>query len=193
MDNLKDYWDRRYIQSDTGWDVGYVTTPLKEFFDTIENKNCTILIPGAGNSYEAEYLFSKGFSGVNVLDISQYPLDNLKKRIPDFPERALIKGDFFEHYGQYDLIVEQTFFCAIHPSLRKKYAEKVYELLKPGGRLAGVLFDDKLNDDKPPYGGSREEYLSYFSPLFNIKHFERCYNSIPPRAGRELFILLEKA
>jgi thiopurine S-methyltransferase len=66
------------------------------------------------------------------------------------------------------------------------------ELLNPGGKLVGLLFNDKLNTDKPPFGGTEEEYLNYFEKYFKIKTFEPCYNSIKPRAGRELFINLEK-
>jgi methyl halide transferase len=74
--------------------------------------------------------------------------------------------------------------------MRKRYAEKCASLLKKGGKLVGLLFDDKLNNDQPPFGGSKEEYMSYFQPFFDIKYFDKCYNSILPRAGRELFINL---
>lgn len=188
----KNFWDDRYEKGDTGWDVGTITTPLKEYIDTLSDKKIKILIPGAGNSYEAEYLHKKGFESVYVADISETPLKNIKSRIPDFPSDSLLNEDFFNLHGTFDLILEQTFFCALDPSLRPSYSKKMFELLAPGGKLAGVLFDDKLNEDKPPFGGTKEEYISYFRPYFTILAFDRCYNSIPPRAERELFIILEK-
>ncbi len=188
----KNYWTKRYKENDASWDLGDVSSPLKEYFDQLTNKNIFILIPGAGNAYEAEYLFNKGFKNITIIDLSDQPLQSIKKRIPNFPENNLIQGDFFEHQQQYDLIVEQTFFCAIDPSLRKKYAEKMYQLLKENGKLVGVLFNDVLNADKPPFGGNKEEYISYFKSYFNFKVFDVCYNSIKPRANRELFINFEK-
>jgi len=188
----KDYLNKRYINNETGCDAGEITTPLKEYIDQLQNKNLLILIPGAGNAHEAEYLFNNGFKNVTVLDISQKPLTNIKKRRPEFPSENLILGDFFEHNKKYDLIIEQTFFCAINPALRKKYAEKCHELLNKNGKLAGVLFDDKLNTEHPPFGGNKEEYLEYFKHLFKIKTFDKCYNSIKPRENRELFIQLIK-
>lgn len=188
----KDYWTKRYQQNETGWDVGNITTPLKEYFDQLKNKDLKILIPGAGNAYEAEYLFHNGFKNVFVIDISENPLKNIKKRVPDFPQEQLILGDFFEHNKTYDLIVEQTFFCALNPKLRSDYAKKMFELLNEKGKLIGVLFNDILNADKPPFGGNKEEYKNYFSPYFDFKHFETCYNSIKPREKRELFILFER-
>jgi len=185
-------WNKRYLQKDTAWDIGSVSLPLKTYFDQLTGKTLKILIPGSGNGYEAEYLFRKGFKNVFLLDWAISPLHHFHHRVRDFPVDHLIHQDFFKHQGRYDLIIEQTFFCAINPRLRPAYAKHVQELLHDGGKLVGVLFDDKLNDDKPPFGGSREEYLKYFTPYFTIKRFERCYNSVGERAGRELFINLVK-
>ncbi len=181
-------WENRYQKEDTPWDIGYPSTPVKEYIDQLDNKELNILIPGCGNAYEAAYLWENKFKNVHLIDIAQSPLAAFAKQHLDFPKPQLIQGDFFKHTGAYDLIIEQTFFCAIHPSLRPSYAKKVFELLKPDGKLVGLLFDDPLNDDHPPYGGSKIEYIKYFKPYFNFKHFETAYNSIPPRAGRELFI-----
>lgn len=186
------YWEGRYASKNTGWDIGDISTPIKEFVDGLSDKSLQVLIPGAGNGHEAIYMREKGFDKVTVLDWSASALNNLKSASPDFPDDHLIKGDFFEHLGQYDLILEQTFFCAIDPKLREKYAAKVAQLLKPQGRLVGLLFDAPLNEDHPPFGGHKEEYLSYFKTHFAIKTFERAYNSIDARKGRELFIQLIK-
>lgn len=187
----KEYWNKRYTTNDFGWDAGAVTTPLKTYFDQLSNKDLKILIPGAGNSYEAEYLFNKGFKNVFVLDFAAEPLKNILVRCPEFPARHLIQQNFFEHEGQYDLIAEQTFFCAIDPKLRSLYAKHSAKLLKPGGKLTGVLFDCTFEKEGPPFGGSKEEYIAYFQPYFQFKTFDPCYNSIKPREGRELFINLE--
>ncbi|APF19261.1 Methyltransferase type 12 [Caldithrix abyssi DSM 13497] len=191
----KDYWSAFYLQEKPPWDMRRVSPPLKAYFDQLPRKDLMILIPGAGNAWEAEYLWQQGFKNVFVVDISPLPLQNFKSRVPDFPDEQLLNVDFFELKGQYDLIVEQVFFCALHPSQRTAYAQKMHELLKPGGKLAGVLYDFPLDAENPdpPFGGSLEEYLTYFKPLFQIKTFERCYNSHPRRQGRELFMILIKA
>ena len=186
------YWTDRYLHQQTQWDIGYISTPLKAYFDQLTQKNKKILIPGCGNAYEAAYLHEQGFTEVFLVDISSRPLEAFSKKYPAFPAKHLVHGDFFELNDTYDLIVEQTFFCALHPSERQPYAEKMHDLLSPGGRLVGVLFEDELFKDHPPYGGDRKEYENYFLPYFEFHVFERCYNSIKPRAGRELFINLAK-
>jgi thiopurine S-methyltransferase len=188
----KDFWNNRYAENQTGWDVGAPTTPLKEFIDTLVDKSIRILIPGCGNAYEAEYLHEQGFENVFVIDIAPLALEGFSKRVPSFPKDHLIEGDFFHHQAEYDLILEQTFFCALNPELRLDYAKKMYELLAPNGKLAGVMFCFELTEQGPPFGGSIEEYEGYFSDLFEIVSMKPCENSIKPRLENELWVELVK-
>ncbi len=103
----------------------------------------------------------------------------------------ILTGDFFLLEKQFDLIIEQTFFCALPPSFRPAYAEKMYRLLHPGGKLVGLLFDRDFPSG-PPYGGHASEYQQLFEKKFTIKTLSPCYNSIPPRAGSELFLIAQK-
>lgn len=185
------YWENRYQTQEIGWDIGYPSTPLVEYFNQLTDRDLKILIPGSGHSYEAEYLCDLGFKNVHVLDFSETAFDNFKLRCPDFPEENMHFGDFFEHEGQYDLIIEQTFFCALDKSLRPAYVEKMKSLLKPGGKLVGLLFNAPLNEDHPPHGGSTLEYLGHFQPHFESVYMKPCYNSIEPRMGRELFVIFQ--
>jgi thiopurine S-methyltransferase len=191
-----DFWTLRYKEGRTGWDIGYPSTPIKEYVDQLEDKNLKILIPGAGNAYEAAYLFEQGFENVHILDISPIPLKRFKERYPDFPDTQLIEGNFFEHTGQYDLIFEQTFFCSFppKPENRQAYAIQMSALLKPDAKLAGLWFTMPLTGDmvKRPFGGNKEEYLGYFTPHFKVHTFEECHNSIAPRQGNELFGIFVK-
>jgi SAM-dependent methyltransferase len=187
------YWENRYTQGLTQWDLGQASPPITQYIDQLPDRSPKILIPGAGNAHEAGYLHRKGFDQVFVMDISQQPLANFQALYPDFPPQQLLNQDFFRYNAQpFDLILEQTFFCALHPSLRPSYVQHMHRLLSPGGKLVGVLFGVPLNTDEPPFGGDYVEYLALFQPFFKIITMETCYNSIAPRAGRELFIILQK-
>ena len=185
------YWTERYSENRTGWDIGYVSTPLKTYVDQLTDKTIKILIPGAGNAYEAEYLFHNGFTNVFVLDISQTPLDAFAQRVPQFPKSNLLLDDFFTLGGKYDLILEQTFFCSFIPTddNRMAYVKQMANLLNPEGKLVGLWFDFPLTGDmeKRPFGGNKDLYLSYLNTHFKTKTFEKSYNSIPERQGNELF------
>jgi hypothetical protein len=188
------YWQERYQQAQTGWDLGAVSSPLKAYIDQLQDKDLRILVPGGGNGYEAAYLFAQGFAHTYLLDWAAAPLENFAVAHPDFPKNQLLQEDFFALQVEkpFDLILEQTFFCAIQPTLRPAYARRSAELLASNGKLVGLLFDAPLNQDHPPFGGHRAEYAPYFAPYFDFIHFDTCYNSIAPRAGRELFICLQK-
>ncbi len=187
------YWNDRYQAKNTTWDIGAISTPLKEYIDQLENKNISILIPGCGNAYEAEYLLNKGFSNITLVDISPLLIDNLKRKFKLNARKNIhfICDDFFNVNSKYDLIIEQTFFCALNPALRKKYADKMNELLNPGGKLVGVLFNRSFTGG-PPFGGNKAEYQQLFGEKFKINVMEECYNSIQPRKGSELFINLSR-
>jgi thiopurine S-methyltransferase len=185
------YWNDRYFSGNTGWDIQSVSRPIKEYLEQVKNKDISILIPGCGNAHEAAYANSIGFEDVHILDFAELAIQNFISKHPQFKKDNIHIEDIFLHANKYDLIIEQTLFCAIDPSLRTNYAQKMHGLLNEGAKLVGLLFDRDFQGG-PPFGGNKEEYLTYFSPLFNIKTFEKCYNSVEPRLGSELFIILEK-
>jgi copper chaperone CopZ len=100
-------------------------------------------------------------------------------------------GDFFKHQGKYDIIIEQTFFCALPPFLRQKYVWKMHHLLADDGILAGLLFN-RTFEVSPPFGGSKKEYELLFKNAFDVIKFETAQNSIAPRTNSELFIEFKK-
>lgn len=186
------YWNERYNQGQTGWDIGYAATPLKTYIDQLTDKHIRVLIPGAGNAYEARYLADQGFTDITVIDISAVVIQKIQDELDGkYPSIKLITGDFFDHKGEYDLILEQTFFCALDPSLRKQYISQMNSLLSGNGKLAGLLFNREF-DSSPPFGGNFDEYRQLFTSVFRMIRLEPCYNSIPARAGSELFFIAQK-
>lgn len=189
-----DYWDERYKNHQTGWDIGTISSPLKAYFDQLADKNIKILIPGGGNSYEAIYLAQNGFTHITVVDISRLVTTHLSADVQargyqDFI--TVLHGDFFSLEGTYDLIVEQTFFCALNPINREAYTRKMAALLTGNGKLVGLLFNREFPDN-PPFGGNEEAYRQLFSVHMRILKMSPCYNSIPARNGTELFLIAGK-
>lgn len=189
----ENYWSDRYKTGRIGWNIGFASFPILQYLDQIENKGLEMLFPGAGNAYEVEAAIKLGFNSVNLLDYVEEPLRNFSLRNPDFPKSFIHLENFFEHEGKYDLIIEQTFFCALDPKLRIDYMIKMKSLLRPGAKLAGVLFDRNFGFLGPPFGGARGEYQELFKQYFEIEILSRCYNSISERLGSELFFILKNS
>lgn len=185
------YWNNQYKANTTGWDLGKVSPPIKSYIDTIENKEAKILIPGCGNSYEAEYLLEQGFTNVTVIDIAPALVENLKQKFAENKNITIVLGDFFEHQGTYDFIIEQTFFCALPPTMRQRYVWKMHQLLSDHGKLVGLLFNREF-EVSPPFGGSLKEYEHLFRYAFVFNSISLAKNSIPARKNTELFIEFQK-
>lgn len=190
--NDADFWSEQYTLGKTKWNIGYVTPPLKAYFDQIHNKEINILVPGAGYGWEAGYLFESGFKNVFALDFANTARKVFFDHHPDFPQKNHLLEDFFLHQGQYDLIVEHTFFSGIDKEMRNRYVEKVAELLLSDGKMVGLFFNHEFQMQGPPFGGDAETYTQLFGEKFNLLLMENAYNSIKPRAGRELFCIFEK-
>ena len=181
------YWQNRYAQDDFPWDIGYSNKVLTDYVEQNIAKDARVLIPGAGSGYEAEYLWNKGYTHVYALDFAADAKSLLMSRGNKFPEDQYLTGDFFELDQRFDVFLEQTFFCALNPSLRPQYVKHVHHLLNTEGVLFGLLFEmDK--QDGPPYGGNTAEYVALFQAKFELKTVQKCLDSIAPRLGQELVI-----
>jgi len=187
----KQFWEDRWNTNQIGWDLGEVSPPLKNYVNQLNNKSIQILIPGCGNAYEAEYLHQNGFLNVFIVEIAIGAIESFKKRYPTFPSENIIHSNFFDLTMQFDLIIEQTFFCALNPKMRVDYVKQMTNLLKTDGKLVGLLFNTDFVDG-PPFGGNKNEYLDLFSNQFELKTIETCTNSITPRQGKELFVIFKK-
>lgn len=192
------FWDTCYLSDTTGWDMGMVSPPLRRLFDGItpaKRQTMRVLIPGCGNAHEAEYLINNGFGNVTLIDISPTLVDRLREKFAGYTEKmTIIHADFFAYQPShlYDLIVEQTFFCAINPLSRKAYIEKMHQLLASEGKLAGLLFDRIFDKPGPPFGGFRADYVELFQTLFAIDILSPCPDSHVARQGTELFFTFSK-
>ncbi|MBL7796422.1 MAG: methyltransferase domain-containing protein [Saprospiraceae bacterium] len=191
-------WEKRWQTGQTGWDLGAASPPLTAYADQMppEKRHLRVLIPGCGNGYEALNLLQHGFTNITMVDIAPTAVERLRKRLaahkPDWETHLqVICADFFTLEGPFDLILEQTFFCALDPVQRPAYVQKMHDLLATGGTLAGVLFDREF-EGGPPFGGDAAEYEDLFQPRFHIRTLAPCYNSIAPRAGSEVFFILKK-
>lgn len=186
-----EYWNNRYIEDKTGWDIGYHNKIHTDYVQEHYNKDTRILEPGAGSAYEVAYLYDKGYINVHALDYAPQVKERFVSAHPLFPANQYLLGDFFKLEQTFDLVLEQTFFCAIDPSLRSAYVEKMHSILNPGGKIYGVLFNfDK--PEGPPYGGTETEYRNLFDSKFEILQMKSAMNSIPQRQGNELIIELLK-
>ena len=190
----ENFWNKKYLNNDAEWDLGIISPAIKKWFDTKKNKNLKILVPGSGKGHEVKYGFDYGFNNIYYLDISTEATTFFKKNCPNFPDKQILTCDFFDLKKDlfFDIIIEQTFFCAISPILRKNYIRKTHEILKKNGCIIGLLFNKKFDTQGPPFGGFYEEYIELFSDLFLIEKLENSMQSVHTRKENEYWIKMRK-
>ena len=131
-------WESLYQTQDTGWDRGETSPALLTFIQKAALENAkTVLIPGCGRGYEVVELARRGFA-VTALDLAPSAVAHLKQTLEaECLQAEVIYTDIFDFKAPqaFDVVYEQTCLCAIEPSERKQYAAKVYEWLKPNGKL----------------------------------------------------------
>lgn len=186
------YWNQRWENNETSWDIGEASPAIVHFMQKYPDKNAKILIPGCGNAHEAQFLISEGFTNITLIDIAPKLITDLLEKFKNTPHINLICDNYFNLKDTFDIIIEQTFFCALPPIKRNEYANKSYQLLNPKGQIIGLLFNKNFDKQGPPFGGDTAEYTKLFNAQFEIKKMELCYNSIAPRQGTEVFIHLIK-
>lgn len=195
MTNLLDqtFWDQRWKNGQTGWDLSEASPAILAYIDQQQPPFDThILIPGCGNAWEAKALVERGYQHITLCDISPTLCASLAEQFSSTPEIRIICGDFFDLIGPFDLVIEQTFFCALTPGLRSAYVNQMANIIRPGGFLAGLWFSVEFPFDGPPFGGNPADYLKLLEPYFTIREAGPCMNSVKPRQGNEWFIVAER-
>jgi SAM-dependent methyltransferase len=181
-----EFWDSRYLAGQIPWDFGGVPEAVTRFLAS-ENAPLSVLIPGCGLAREVETFSRLGWN-VIAIDFSSAAVAAARKRLGPLAKRV-VEGDFFTHNfsdPKFDLVYERTFLCALPPRLRSAYARRVAELLKPGGRLIGFFYCDKVDDpDGPPFPIIPEELELLLEPYFQLVADQSVRDSQPLFAGKE--------
>lgn len=188
-------WRKHYDSGDCPWDLNDVAPPWRVLWEEKKLVPGKAIVPGCGRGHEVVFLAEKGFD-VTGVDFAEGAVQNCRDALS---QRGLpgniARENFFalgrEHHGVYDLLLEQTFFCAIHPSDRNRYVETAARTLKPGGLLAG-LFYETGGEGGPPFNTTRSDVIDHFSAEFEIESLAKTPHSHEQRKGKEWLGLLRK-
>ena len=94
--NSHQYWELRYLENNTQWDIGYPSTPIASYMDSINDKEIRMLIPGCGNAHEAKYILDQGFNDLTLIDIASQPVKKLRDALSPFGTKVkIMEADFF--------------------------------------------------------------------------------------------------
>ena len=188
-------WQKHYDDNDLAWDLGEAANPFARLWEDKVLKPGTLIVPGCGQGHEVIFFAERGFQ-VTGVDYTSGAVGLLRKTLKDKKLNAnILHQDFFSldvaHDRTYDNLLEQTFFCAIHPDQRPAYVETVSRILKPGGLLFG-LFYETGEGGGPPFNTTEADVQNHFAAAFDIERLEKCSFSSEKRRDKEWLAVMRK-
>jgi SAM-dependent methyltransferase len=188
------FWQSRYQEHRTPWDLGTVAPP---FVDLLAKPPFPMVpgymaVLGAGYGHDAAFFGQHGFQ-VSGFDIVPEAVQAATKRYGQWAR--FVHADLFslapEYNGQFDYVLEHTCFCAIPPDRRPEYLAVVKRLLKPGGYFIGLIWAMVDREDGPPYPSTEAEIRTLFDVAFQQHLCVVPSHSVPLRQGQELLCLFQ--
>jgi SAM-dependent methyltransferase len=145
-----------------------------------------VLIPGAGTGYEVR-LFAELGHDVLAIDFSDAAIEAAQRELGTLAKRVK-KADFFALEGEFDLVYERAFLCALPRARWPDWGRRMAGLVRPGGELAGFFYIDD-NRRGPPFGTSRQGLDALLGEAFELKENLALppEQSIPVFKGREIW------
>lgn len=157
--NIKERYDKRKTQ-DSVKETTYAQFVIKERNSFYQNqiqkhfsnkKEIKLLEIGAGSGMNIDFFKSIGILAENIYanELLEDRVEELKKNHPDitiYPGNALD----IDHALQFDVVFQSTVFTSIlDTDFRRKLADKMWELTKPGGIILwyDFIYDNPKNPD----------------------------------------------
>lgn len=178
-----EFWEKRFRENFTPWDAGRVPEALAHFLQA-EARALRVLIPGCGSGYEVRAFVEAGHD-VLAVDFAPAAVERAQHILGPLSSSVRL-ADFFEFdFGaSFDLVYERAFLCALPKREWPRYAPRVAELLRPGGRLAGFFYFDE-GERGPPFGLKQGELESLLRERFDLAADSAVSDSIPIFSGKE--------
>lgn len=159
-----EFWDTRFRDGVTPWDAGGVPPQLAAWLRG--RPPARVLIPGCGSGHEVR-LFAQHGDDVLAIDFSDEAIMAARRTLGALGDRVR-KADFFALSAPpFDLVYERAFLCALPRARWGDWAQRMAELVRPGGELAGFFFLDD-NPKGPPFGTSRAGLTGLLEGAFEL-------------------------
>lgn len=182
-----DGWQHLYETNDIPWAFEGIAPGLAKVIAEGNLPDGLAVVPGCGYGNDIKALASEKRKVIGV-DIAPLAVETARKTIADTPNAEIIIHDFFtlDLDGQVDLLYDYTFLCALPPSMRQQWADKLAKLLKVGSTVITLMFPMVPMEGGPPFSLTVETYKELLEPHgFELYRLERDIESFPRRQGRE--------
>lgn len=193
MPLTSEFWEERYQDGTTRWDLGQPAPPFVTLLNASDApKPGRVAVLGSGRGHDALLFADRGFDVVGF----DFAPSAVQEATAAARSRQLsaqfLQRDIFElgneFAASFDYVLEHTCYCAIDPALRSDYVQVVQKILRPGGELIG-LFWAHSRPEGPPFGATLEEIKQRFAAFEPILIMQP-ENSVDSRKDEEYLVRL---
>lgn len=189
------FWTSKYNESEIPpWDLNQVHPSLVESLKQLKLLRSRILVLGCGRAHDAAFLAQQGHI-VTAIDISPEAINRAEQLYGKIENLNFVEADVFkfieEHQGQFDIVFDHTFYCAIPPEYRKKLVSSWKKAISDDGHILGIFFH-MFKPDGPPFGGSEWDLYQKTKKDFKAVYWNRIRLGSKNRLGFEFLIYAQK-
>ncbi len=193
------YWQSRWREGRTGWDLGGVHPLFSELIDHASaaglEEGGFILEPGCGRAHTGAALAGLGYK-VTAFDVSQEAVDAAKKLYAHLANLELVVADLFalsnSWTNKFDAVYDRAVLCALPRSIRPAYVETCAKMIKPGGLFLSIPFT-KLNiaeSEGPPFAVCENDLEEMFTSRFEkVVHIEKPHLEKDSKIACEMLVI----
>ena len=178
--NDPEFWHNKWASNQIGFHLNDVNPLLTQYWPALQPKRDEkVLVPLCGKSEDLVWLAEKHNDVIGV-ELSQIAVRaffaehfytplvtklNHHHELYQFDELSLYTGDFFTApVDKVDLVYDRAALVALPQSMRVAYAERLKQLLNPGGRILLVSLDYPQEElSGPPFSVPQHEIADLFA------------------------------
>lgn len=179
-----EFWHQRWESGQTAFHLPHPNPLLTRWWPTLHAATGTpVLVPLCGKSQDLAWLAEQGHpvTGVELSPLAVVAFFTERGVVPTTGESGpfrslsaegitLLNGDFFDLPAEPFLAVyDRASIIALPPDMRRRYAEKLTQLVAPGGEVLLVSTDfSQEAKPGPPHAVSAAELQALYGASFEV-------------------------
>jgi putative acetyltransferase len=167
-----EFWKAAWEEGRTGFHQKEFHEKLLQYFPGFHpKKGQNVFVPLCGKTKDIVWLHDQGLL-VSGIELHAPAVQEFFDENPDMRgEVSITCGDFFEvkEKNHYDFIYDRAALVALPQGMRKVYAKKILQMLKPGGKYLLISYEyDPSELSGPPFSVTEQEIHELYQSNFSI-------------------------
>lgn len=206
-----DGWHARWREGRIGFHLEHVNPDLVRWLPRLAPGPARVLVPLCGKSVDLAYLAEQGHEVVGV-ELVEEPvvaffeergLEAAPEQVTDHPVYRAAGIDLHvadmlavkpADLGDITAIYDRAALIALPKTTRTAYAERMVELLSPGGRMLLVtLAYDQARMDGPPYSVPDDEVRALYGDAGDLEQLAHDPSTNAPPRAQELGLVMSSS